>query len=230
MSAAHSSLVADCPSLVEQDQSAALRHGGQDRRAFLGAPLARPLGPGFVELANIDAGQSRAPRALRQSLEVTFEQQTLRPRLQLPDANQREAHALSSCSFLPAGPRSTSFQGYRTDGHPDGRCARWRPAHRAGPSRKAAFPRLLARESRPRDRPLTTRSAMAPTCTLERPEAMIIRSASVVLPSSSSETISSAFASSSPSTMICDKDVGRQRIAGTGGGAAGLGRRSKGGA
>jgi hypothetical protein len=52
---------------------------------------------------------------------------------------------------------------------------------------------------------LTTRSAIAPTCTLERPEAMIIRSASVVRPKRSIETMSSAFASSSPSTMICDK-------------------------
>src|SRR5271154_6060857 len=52
---------------------------------------------------------------------------------------------------------------------------------------------------------LTTRSAIAPTCTLERPEAMIIRSASVLRPKRSIETMSSAFASSSPSTMICDR-------------------------
>src|SRR5271154_7143265 len=51
----------------------------------------------------------------------------------------------------------------------------------------------------------TTRSAIAPTWTLERPEATNIRSASVVLPKRSIETMSSALASSSPSTMICDK-------------------------
>ena len=141
------------PSLVEQDQRAALRRRRQDRGAFLGPPFVWPPRPRFADLANIDAGEAGAPRALLQPLEVTIEQQTLRPRLQLADANQRETHRLSSCRPLPADPRSTSFRGYRTGGHPDGRCGRWRSAHRAGPSRKAASPRLSATENRPRDRP-----------------------------------------------------------------------------
>ena len=62
---------------------------------------------------------------------------------------------------------------------------------------------------------LTTRSAIAPTCTLERPEAMIIRSASVVFPASSIETMFSAFASSSPPKMICDKESAVGEFSGT---------------
>ena len=52
---------------------------------------------------------------------------------------------------------------------------------------------------------LMTRSAIALTCVLARPEAINIRSASVVLPESSIETISSALASSRPPTRICER-------------------------
>src|SRR5208282_2180877 len=142
------------PSLVEQHQRAALRHGRQDRGAFLGPPFVWPPRPRFADLANIDADEACAPRALLEPLEVTVEQQTLRPRLQFADANERQAHRFSSCPPRPADPRSTSFRGYRTGGHPDGRCGRWRSARRAAPSRKAAFPPLSATESRRRDRPL----------------------------------------------------------------------------
>src|ERR1700722_19688202 len=90
------------PSLVEQNQRGALGHGGEDRRALRGPPFVRPPRPRFANLPQVDAGEARASRALGQPLEVAIEQQTLRPRLQFADANQREAHgsAPGRCQLL----------------------------------------------------------------------------------------------------------------------------------
>ena len=217
MSAAHSSLVVDAPRSSSKTSAPPLGTAARIAAPSSARRSSGRRGPGFVDLAKVDAGEADASRALRHSLEVTFEQQTLRSRLQFADANQREAHGLNSCSFLRADPRSTSFRDYRTGGHPGGIYARWRLAHRGGPSRKAACPRSFG-DGKPASRQaLTTRSAIAPTCTLERPEAMIIRSASVVFPASSIETMFSAFASSSPSTMICDKESAVGELPGTAG-------------
>ena len=140
-------------SLVEQDQRATSRQGRPNCGGFVRPPFIRPPRPRFADLANINAGEACAPRALGEPLEVTIEQQPLRARLQFADANQREAHRLSSCQPLPADPRSTFSRGCRICGHPGGKCGRWRSARRAGPSRITASPRLSATESQRRGRP-----------------------------------------------------------------------------
>ena len=86
---------------IEQNQSAALGRGGEDCGGFFGSPFVRPTRARFANLAQVDAGKTRAPRALRQSFEVAIEQQALGRGLHPAHANQPEAHGqISAASAL----------------------------------------------------------------------------------------------------------------------------------
>ena len=190
------------------------RDGGQDRRAFFGPSFVRPAGPGIVDLAKVDAGEADASRALRQSLEITLEQQTLRPRLQFAHANEREAHGLNFCSFPRADRRSTVFEvieltDIRAEYVHDGvsRIEEHPVAKRGALDLRR---RKAGVATGPYD-PVGDRADVhaGPAGGYDHPIGKRR------LPASSIETMFSAFASSSPSTMICDKELAVGGLSGT---------------